>query len=221
MNSLDSMADKETATIINIHDANNEIHFNSPINQSTVSKLVQELLRMESKIVRRQKEMMEKFMLMEKEDSTSSCLEILIHPKPILLFITSNGGNLFQVFSAVDTIMGLSVPVHTICKGFVASAGTLLSLAGSKRYMTPNSYLLIHELRSNAWGKYSQMLESMENNKVLMDHVKQFYLNRSKLTMEDLEEQLKKDQIWNAQMCLEKGLVDDTWPVLSTPVLLH
>jgi ATP-dependent Clp protease protease subunit len=113
------------------------------------------------------------------------------------------------VFSLIDTIQNLRVPVHTICKGFVASAGTLLSLAGKKRYITENSYMLIHELRAGTWGKYSHMLESIENSKQLMEHIKSYYITRTKLTSAELEEQLKRDVTWNAQTCLEKGLVDE------------
>jgi ATP-dependent protease ClpP protease subunit len=42
-----------------------------------------------------------------------------------------------------------------------------------------------------------------------MEHIKNMYLNRTKMTAEELDEQLKKDVSWNAQMCLEKGLVDE------------
>ena len=116
---------------------------------------------------------------------------------------------MYQVFSAIDTIQGLKVPVHTICKGFVASAATLLSLAGKKRYITENSFMLIHELRMGAWGKFSYMTESIENSKQLMEHIKTYYVNRTKIDIDELEEQLKKDVTWNAETCLEKGLVDE------------
>ena len=47
---------------------------------------------------------------------------ISVVPQPIKLFITTNGGLVYQVFSAIDTIQGLRVPVHTYCQGIVASA---------------------------------------------------------------------------------------------------
>ena len=42
-----------------------------------------------------------------------------------------------------------------------------------------------------------------------MEHIKNYYIKRTKLTAEELEVQLKKDLSWNAEMCLEKGLVDE------------
>jgi len=136
-------------------------------------------------------------------------IEIKIKQKHINLYITSNGGLVYQVFGAIDTIRGMKVHVHTICKGIVASAGTLLSLAGKKRYITESSYMLIHELRSGYWGKFTHLSESLENSKQLMEHIKNWYLLRTKMNSEELDEQLRKDISWNAQMCLEKGLVDE------------
>ncbi len=69
--------------------------------------------------------------------------------------------------------------------------------------------MLIHELRSGVWGKYTYMVENMENSKQVMEHIKSYYLKRTKISKEELDEQLKKDIIWDAQVCLEKGLVDE------------
>jgi ATP-dependent Clp protease protease subunit len=183
-----------------------------------MSSLIEKLIKLEKKIILKKKNLKRKFKKIKKDDKDTSDsdddkisdqFDIKIEPKPIKLYITSNGGYVYQVFSAIDTIQNLKVPVHTICKGFVASAGTLLSLAGKRRFITENSYMLIHELRAGSWGKFTHLSESFENSKQLMDHIKSYYLKRTKLTEEELETQLKKDISWNAEICLEKGLVDE------------
>jgi len=207
---------------ININEQTNSIYFNAGITPRTMSELTQKLLSMEQKILRKQKTLKRKIDEAKKTDKDKDKdksgteyedydeqFEIKVESKPINLYITSNGGLVYQVFGVIDTIRGMKVPVHTICKGFVASAGTLLSLAGKKRYITESSYMLIHELRAGHWGKYTHLSESLDNSKQLMDHIKKWYLSRTKMTAEELEEQLKKDVSWNAQMCLEKGLVDE------------
>jgi ATP-dependent Clp protease protease subunit len=202
---------------INIDELTNSIYFNSGINSKSMSSLIEKLLTMEQKILRKQKFLKRKFDEVKKSDKDKNSeledyddqFEIKIEPKPITLYITSNGGLVYQVFGAIDTIKGMKVPVNTVCKGFVASAGTLLSLAGKKRYITESSYMLIHELRAGHWGKFTHLSESLDNSKQLMDHIKSYYLSRTKMLSEELEEQLKKDVSWNAQMCLEKGLVDE------------
>ena len=204
---------------ITFFESNSEIHFNGPIDHKSMSNLTNVLLDMQAKILKKCKRLKRKFSEFEKEkekekDAASAVddddiINIEIKPKPIKLYITSNGGYVYQVFGAIDTIQSMEIPVHTICKGMVASAGTLLSLSGKKRYITPNSYMLIHELRGGAWGKYQQLKDSFENSTKLMDHIKLMYLNKTNILADELEENLKKDIAWDAQTCLEKGLVDE------------
>lgn len=217
-NQIDKMYSENNNETINLDLDTNSIYFNAGINPKTMSSLIEKLIKLEKKIILKKKNLKRKFKKIKKDDKDTSDsddekisdqFDIKIEPKPIKLYITSNGGYVYQVFSAIDTIQNLKVPVHTICKGFVASAGTLLSLAGKRRFITENSYMLIHELRAGSWGKFTHLSESFENSKQLMDHIKSYYLKRTKLTEDELETQLKKDISWNAETCLEKGLVDE------------
>ena len=106
--------------------------------------------------------------LKNKSDEDNDLCEIKVTTRPIKLHITTYGGTVYDVFTAIDTIKNMKVDVHTICKGIVASAGTLLSLAGKKRYITENSYMLIHEVRSGMWGKFSDLKEEYDNVTELM-----------------------------------------------------
>ena len=214
--SIEKMYSEQGQEIITVNEETNSIYFNAGINPKTMSDLTNKLLNMEQKILKKQKNLKRKIKDLKKDDKDSKesvdyddHFDIKIEPKPITLYITSNGGYVYQVFSAIDTIRGMVIPVHTVCKGFVASAGTLLSLAGKKRFITESSYMLIHELRAGHWGKFTNLSESYENSKQLMDHIKMYYLKRTKMTSDELDEQLKKDISWNAQMCLDKGLVDE------------
>lgn len=128
--------------------------------------------------------------------------------QPIFLHVTTHGGGIHAAFSAVDCIQQLSLPVHTVADGFVASAGTLLTLAGEKRYITQNAYMLIHELRSGVWGKMTSIDEEYLNLKKVMDHITGYYTKRTLITKKTLAKILTKDIIWNAEECIEKGLVN-------------
>ncbi len=207
MNNSEQLSN-EREDFINVNETQYEIHFNAGINQKSISTLIEKLLGLEEKILKKHKKAKRKLSDMENDDDYEN-FKFNVNLPAIKLYISSNGGLVYQVFSAIDTIQGMKVPVHTICKGFVASAGTLLSLAGKKRYITENSFMLIHELRAGTWGKFTHMVESIENSKQLMEHIKSYYLSRTKITKEELDEQLKKDVTWNSQVCLEKGLVDE------------
>ena len=72
----------------------------------------------------------------------------------IYLHINTYGGSLFAGFAGMDAIKDNPIPVVTIIEGCCASAGTLMSICGSKRLMKKNSYMLIykelnHEIFSN------------------------------------------------------------------------
>jgi ATP-dependent protease ClpP protease subunit len=218
LESYDKMYCEQGQYIINTDERTNSIYFNAGINPRSMSQLIEKLLSLEQKIIKKQKRLKRKFKEIKKDNKDDKYyelsdyedqFEIKIEPKPITLYITSNGGYVYEVFSAIDTIRGMKIPVHTVCKGFVASAGTLLSLAGKKRFITESSYMLIHELRAGYWGKFTYLTESFENSKQLMDHIKSYYLSRTKMTLEELNEHLNKDISWNAEMCLQKGLVDE------------
>ena len=129
-------------------------------------------------------------------------------PPPIWLHLTTNGGDIYAAFSVIDCIKHLSVPVYTVVDGFVASAGTLISVTAAKRFMMPNAYMLLHELRSNMWGKYSDMDDEMTNLKKIMDHIIGIYTEHTAITPRQLGTILKKDIIWNVDECKKNGVID-------------
>jgi ATP-dependent Clp endopeptidase proteolytic subunit ClpP len=132
---------------------------------------------------------------------------LIVEPKSIVLIITTHGGLVHAAFSVVDTIQSLRVPVNTVVSGYVASAGTLISLAGVKRYITPNSFMMIHEIRSGFWGRYSDTRVEYENITKLMEHVTKYYLEKTKITRDNITTMLRTDNDLNATECLEMGLV--------------
>lgn len=128
----------------------------------------------------------------------------------IYLYIFSDGGELYAGFNIADFIQNSKVDIITIVEGCVASAATIISMAGKERYIRKNAYMLIHELRSGCLGKYSECQDDMENNNILMDHMKKFVndrCNNPKLEKK-IDKVLKHDHIWDSDKCLKYGLVD-------------
>ena len=128
----------------------------------------------------------------------------------IYLYIFSNGGELHAAFNVADFILNSKVNIITVCEGSVASAGTVISLAGTERYIRKNAYMLIHELSAGCVGKYSELADDMENNDRLMGHMKTYMNERcqnAKLAKK-LDKVMKHDIIWDAEKSLKYGLVD-------------
>jgi len=128
--------------------------------------------------------------------------------QPIYLHLTTNGGCIHSAFSIIDTINSLKVPVYTVVTGFVASAGTLISLAGERRFMSANAYMLIHELRSGMWGPMTNLDEEYKNLQKIMNHISEYYTRRTTIKRKTLDKILKKDLIWDLEECIKRGLVE-------------
>jgi len=123
--------------------------------------------------------------------------------------INSGGGSITAGISSMDTILRCKVPVHTYVDGFCASAATFLSVVGKKRYMSRNSYMLIHQLSSNFWGKYSEFEDEKQNLDLMMETIKNVYKEYTKVPMKKINEILKHDLLWDARTCLKYGLIDE------------
>jgi len=130
--------------------------------------------------------------------------------KDIWLYINSSGGDLLAGFSAMDEIHNIAqkIPVYTVIDNRAASAATLMSIAGTKRYIKSNGFILIHELSSIMVGKYSQMKDEISNMDMFMGKVKDAYKKFTKVPEDSLDEILKHDIWWDAEKALEYGLVD-------------
>lgn len=200
-------SDSERAMMLdnkhNIRVIDNTIYFNEDITHESVFRLNYTLRKLEKSILAR-----------------SACLADLLGAEPevagkfaattpVHLHVTTYGGLVDAAFSAVDCIKGLKVPVVTVVDGYVASAGTLITLAGTKRHMLPNAKMLIHQLHSGAWGKFSELVDQFDNTTKTMEHLYTFYVAHTKIKRKRLEKILKKDVDWDATECLAHGLIDE------------
>lgn len=167
----------------------NHIYFYCSVSKKTCLKLNIELKKVAQNIIDNGKNLLNK-------------------DKYIYLHINSFGGSVFSAFSTIDTIINLPVPVVSIIEGAAASAATLISVMCSYRVIYPNSYMLIHQLSSMAWGKMDEIEDEIVNLKELMRRIKLIYKGKTKINKKDLDEILTHDLWWNAKKCLEVGLVD-------------
>jgi ATP-dependent protease ClpP protease subunit len=127
----------------------------------------------------------------------------------INLYVSSDGGEVFPALSSVDRIKNCKIPVDTYVEGLVASAATLISVVGRRRYISKNAFLLIHEVRSEFWGNFSEFQDENKNMELLMRCIKKIYLEHTKLKENELSDILKHDIYLDANEALKYGLVDE------------
>jgi ATP-dependent protease ClpP protease subunit len=127
----------------------------------------------------------------------------------IHLRVNSYGGDIFAGLSTVDTIRSLNSKVYTYVEGACASAATLITACGNKRFIGKNSFMLVHQLSSISAGTFEQLEDNHENNKRLMSLIKSIYKQYTKIPMKELDGILKHDLWMDSTQCKQYGLVDE------------
>ena len=174
---------------ISVHE--NKIYYYSSVNRDSAVELNKKIGEIESK-------------------SLTLCNTLdLDQPPTCRIYINSGGGSVVSGISSMDTILRTKVPIHTYVDGFAASAATFLSVVGNYRFMSRNSYMLIHQLSSSFWGTYSNFEDEKQNLDLMMKTIKNVYKKYTKVPMKKLDEILKHDLMWDAETCLKYGLIDE------------
>ena len=168
----------------------NKIYFYSGVSRNACSELNKKISELESKAI-----------------TLSNSLSI--EPPPIKLFINSGGGTIVSGIASMDTIIRSQVPVWTYVDGFSASAATFMTVVGDLRFMSRNSYMLVHQLSTAFWGTYSNFEDEKQNLDLMMKNIKNIYKQYTKIPMKKLNEILKHDLMWDAKTCLEYGMIDE------------
>ena len=133
-----------------------------------------------------------------------------IPPPPIELHIQSDGGSAFAGMAAYDCIRSCKSPIHTYIDGCAASAATLLFLAGKKRFLYKNSFMLIHQVSASVMGgKFEEFKDELKNQEKLMHTIKKIYLETGKLSEEELTELMKHDLWLDSETVLQNGFADE------------
>ncbi len=128
---------------------------------------------------------------------------------PIWLHIQSFGGDLLSAFSVADQIKRTKTPIYSIIEGVCASAGTIISCSCNKRYITPSSFMLVHQLVGFNWGRYEELKDNMNLLEMCMKQITTFYKNNSKMPVNKIISLLKRDSWFDAKQSLALGLVDE------------
>ena len=125
----------------------------------------------------------------------------------INLHIYSDGGDAFMGLSIYDFIKTNKVPIHTYINGNIASAATFMFLAGKKRFMTPNSTVLIHQISTSFWGKFEDLKDECKNTTELMKIVKDLYSQNTLMKKKQLDDILKRELFLTYNECEKLGFI--------------
>ena len=138
-------------------------------------------------------------------------LEATDPDKDIYIYINSHGGSVSSTIAIYDTIQYIRSDVSTICIGMAASGAAMILASGAKgkRFVLPNSRIMVHQPLGGARGQVTDIeiqtreLKRIKNtiNKILTHHTGQKF--------EKVEKDTDRDFYMTAQESKEYGLVDE------------
>ncbi|EGR0440746.1 ATP-dependent Clp endopeptidase proteolytic subunit ClpP [Vibrio cholerae] len=130
--------------------------------------------------------------------------------KDIFLYINSPGGSVTAGMSIYDTMQFIKPNVSTVCMGQACSMGAFLLAGGApgKRYVLPNSRVMIHQPLGGFQGQasdiqiHAQEILTIKNklNRLLAEHTGQ--------PIEVIERDTDRDNFMSPDQAVEYGLVD-------------
>lgn len=139
--------------------------------------------------------------------------------------ISTYGGDVFEALAIGGVLDSLQKNVTTIGYGVVASAGTVILLAGKKRKMAANSFFMIHNPTAVTGGEASEMRKTADLLDKIQTQLVDIYVTAieksGKLIDGSRETTAKKVTKWvenetwfTAEEALQYGFVDE----ISEPV---
>lgn len=149
--------------------------------------------------------------MLRKVDYNQQCavLKGEIDEAKIYIHFNSPGGSLTDGFSMASSVKNCRSKTIGIVEGCVASATTLPLVVCNYRQMQRYSYFLIHQLSTNFWGTFNNLLDETETCKDMMNVLSGIYLDHTKIPRKKLERILKSEIMLNSDMCLKYNIVDE------------
>ena len=131
--------------------------------------------------------------------------------KDIKLYINSPGGSVTAGLAIYDTMQYISCNVSTICVGMAASMAAVLLAAGEKgkRFVLPNSEILLHQPMGGITGQASEIEIGAKQilkikaklNLILVKHIGK--------PLKNIENDTDRDFYLSAEEAKKYGVVDE------------
>jgi ATP-dependent Clp protease protease subunit len=130
--------------------------------------------------------------------------------KDISLYINSPGGIVTAGLAIYDTMRFIKPDVSTICVGQAASMGSFLLAAGTKgkRYILPNSRVMIHQPSGGTQGQASDIAIQAKEILYLRERLNQELAANTGQPIEKIAADVERDYFMNAEEAKAYGVVD-------------
>lgn len=130
--------------------------------------------------------------------------------KEIKFYINSPGGSVTAGLAIYDTMQYIKSEVSTICIGMAASMGATLLAAGAKgkRFVLPNSEVMIHQVMGGAEGQASDIKIQAEHILKIKDRLNKILAKHTGQSLAQIEKDSDRDYFMSAEEAKKYGIVD-------------
>ena len=131
--------------------------------------------------------------------------------KDIKLYINSPGGSVYDGLAIIDTMNYISPDVQTIGIGLQASMGAMLLACGAKgkRFVLPNSRIMIHQPSSGTEGKITDQEIMLREGVFLKKRLAEIFAERTGKPLAQVEKDMDRDNWMSAEEAKKYGIIDE------------
>lgn len=140
--------------------------------------------------------------------------------KDIFLYINSPGGSVYDALAIYDTMQYITNDVQTVGIGVQASAAAFLLSSGTKgkRYILPNSTVMIHQPSSGTRGKVTDQEIDLKESLRVKNLLESIMAKNTGQTAKRVHEDMERDRWMDSKAAKDYGIVD---AVITSPPKLN
>lgn len=130
--------------------------------------------------------------------------------KDIFFYINSPGGTIYDGMAIYDTMQYVTNDVQTVGIGSQMSMGSFLLSSGTKgkRFLLPNSTVMIHQPSSGTRGKVTDQENDLKEAIRLKKLMEKIMATNTGQTMEQVHTDWERDRYLSAPEAVKYGIVD-------------
>ena len=134
-----------------------------------------------------------------------------LNNEDISIYINSPGGSVTDGLAIYDTMNYINSDVSTIGMGICASMAAFLLSSGKKgkRYVLPNSEVMIHQPLGGAQGQATEIKIAAEHILKTKDKLNKILSINTKKDLKEIEKDTDRDNFMDANTALEYGIIDE------------
>lgn len=131
--------------------------------------------------------------------------------RDIKLYINSPGGSVYDGLAIIDTMNYVKPDVQTIGIGLQASMGAMLLSCGAKgkRFVLPNSRIMIHQPSSGTQGKVTDQEITLRESIFVKQRLAEIFAENTGKDVKQVIKDMDRDNWMSAEEAKEYGIIDE------------